>query len=354
MPIKRCNKCNSTLYDKDCIVCKVIKRRQFTTVPQIESIVYSGEKFNDLFKNIKFCKILRDDQTHFGFKYNEGLNIDTKKFNPKSSCEIGGLYFSTLDDVYIYSLWGPKIADVIIPNDANVYIEYKKFKADKIILSNIRYWYNDHDFCLKSVCENGEAFKYIPIQNQTKKLCDSVITKYHLLFPLVNSYLQTEKMCLIAISEFGSMFKYISPNIIDYNFCIKAMKINPNVFEYIPNYIKTTNFCLALVKINGHFLQYIPISMRTYNICKEAVKSHGRALKYIPEVLRTYNICEEAIKQDGIALKYVHNTNKTEKLCKYALLQNKNSIKHIPKQIKTNYIKNLYQNVKYNYNKIKS
>lgn len=80
---------------------------------------------------------------HHDFKYTTGLNVDTVPFNPSGECKPGGLYYSREDILYFLS-FGPYIAEVEIPEDAEVYEEttnisgikssYTKWKANKIIL----------------------------------------------------------------------------------------------------------------------------------------------------------------------------------------------------------------------------
>ena len=81
--------------------------------------------------------IKNDTLCHHNFQYTEGLNIDTVIFNPTNECRSGGLYFC--EEVFFidYIEHGIKIATVEISDDARVYVESKKFKADKLIISNI-------------------------------------------------------------------------------------------------------------------------------------------------------------------------------------------------------------------------
>jgi hypothetical protein len=60
----------------------------------------------------KFYKILREDLTHHGFKYQLGLNIDTVPFNPTGECRPGGLYYTDIDHIFRYSKYGSLIAEV--------------------------------------------------------------------------------------------------------------------------------------------------------------------------------------------------------------------------------------------------
>ncbi len=85
-----------------------------------------------------YYKFLRANLTHYGFTYQIGLNIDAESFNPTGQCKKGGFYFFSdlkyADEFYSY---GPRLVVVEIPDDALVYVEIGKFKADKFVLSVI-------------------------------------------------------------------------------------------------------------------------------------------------------------------------------------------------------------------------
>ena len=99
--------------------------------------VFSGKEFNESYKGYKFVKILADNLTHHDFEYKEGLNIDCVTFNPIGECSPGGLYFTDLNKVHLYLHYGNKFSYVTIPDEALVYIEEDKFKANMFILANI-------------------------------------------------------------------------------------------------------------------------------------------------------------------------------------------------------------------------
>jgi hypothetical protein len=134
--------------------------------------VYTGEQFNKIVNenNLILVKVLNDEETLKGFKYKDGLNIDTNKFNPNRECEKGGLYFT--DYRYLlefYENYGKIIRIIEIPNNARVYIEIKKYKADKIIINEkftmIEKFYenyvNSKEICLEAVNNNGLVLKYV-------------------------------------------------------------------------------------------------------------------------------------------------------------------------------------------------
>ena len=83
-----------------------------------------------------YYKILNEKEYHHGLQYKFGLNIDNDEFNPRGTCEPGGIYFSR-EDILAFLVHGPWIRKVTLPEDARVYEnpgKPKKWKADKVIL----------------------------------------------------------------------------------------------------------------------------------------------------------------------------------------------------------------------------
>jgi hypothetical protein len=74
---------------------------------------------------------------HNGFHYKLGLNIDHRKFN-RSECMAGGLHFCNAQSLGHWTFIGNLVADVTVPTYVRTATFENKYKADKIILSNIR------------------------------------------------------------------------------------------------------------------------------------------------------------------------------------------------------------------------
>ena len=124
-------------------------------------------------KKKKLYKILNDKENHNYFQYHEGLNVDTQPFNPKGSCEPGGLYFSDVEQILEFLDYGPYIREVTIPARVPVYQDPdgNKYKAHQIILGSRREWKdciidlinegaNIHaydDFALRYASSNGHV-----------------------------------------------------------------------------------------------------------------------------------------------------------------------------------------------------
>ena len=87
-----------------------------------------------------YYKILRENKTHHGLVYREGLNVDPEPFDPSGNCLPGGIYF-TRKDVFAFLWMGLLICKVTLPEDARVYKnpgKPEKWKTDKVILDRPR------------------------------------------------------------------------------------------------------------------------------------------------------------------------------------------------------------------------
>ena len=103
--------------------------------------ILSGEEFNRYCseKNLHLYKILRGDLCHHNFCYNVGLNTLKDTFHPYGDCEWGGLYFCDHINVFHWLKLGTIIADVTIPDGAQVCLQkFGKYKCDQMIISNLR------------------------------------------------------------------------------------------------------------------------------------------------------------------------------------------------------------------------
>jgi len=84
-----------------------------------------------------YYKILDKSMKHYGMQYKEGLNVDVESFDPRTCCG-GGLFFSDEKHILGFCGYGDLIAEVTIPEGEKIVPVENKYKANKIILSNIR------------------------------------------------------------------------------------------------------------------------------------------------------------------------------------------------------------------------
>lgn len=185
--------------------------------------ILTGSKFNEIYKGLKFYKFLNDELNHRGFRYGLGLNVDSIPFNPTNQCSAGGLYFCKDSDCHLHCMcYGNKLALVRIPDDAKVYVEYCKFKADKLIIDDITDFHNvSDDFWINILQKNGHALKHIKIQ--TEKLCKSAVQQNGLALQYVKD--QTIEICKLAIQQDGRALQYVNKE-----FQIELCKLA--VYEY--------------------------------------------------------------------------------------------------------------------------
>ena len=251
--------------------------------------VLTGEKINRLYVGTNFYKLTNKTEKHHNFRYQDGLNIDTIPFNPTRQCSAGGLYFTEESKL---SLWfdvaNTYIRKVIIPNDAKVYIETNKFKADKIFLEprgrleDFGKW-NDQLFCIQQIEKNIDAFPFV---------------KY-----------QTPEICLI-------FDKWNDPL-----FCIQQAKKNIDAFPFVK--YQTPEICLMAVKRDAYALQYV--KKQTPEICLGAVKKNGLALQFVKE--QTPEICLGAVKKNGLAIQFVKE--QTPELRMEAIINNEEALEYV-------------------------
>lgn len=141
-----------------------------------------GKDFNNIFSiltsKLMLIKLTNIDEVHNGFKFKDGLNVDTILFNPTGVCRSGGFYFT---DVNNFAFWlnydssdPMEYARVVqIPDDALVYIEDNKIKADKLILLermrivDLPFW-NDDKFCIEAIKQNPLTLQYV--KNPTSEM----------------------------------------------------------------------------------------------------------------------------------------------------------------------------------------
>ena len=270
---------------------------------------YSGKEFNEwaIQTNRVFVKQLNSKENHFGLPYKDGENIDFLKFNPTGSCQGGGLYFSEFrtfdlfDNPNIRSVF---LRQVIISDDALVYIDNGKFKANKIFLKE-RYYVGEHPFWNLRKEDSLEIIKRDP---------------YHYYFSIIEE--QTLEMMFLIVKRFEMALGYINEQTPE--ICLKAVKLNGLALEYVDE--QSHEICLEAVKQNGNALEFV--KKQSYEICLAAVKQNGLALKFVK--VQSHEICLEAVKQDGITLFNVKE--QSHEICLAAVKQNGYMLKFVKEQ----------------------
>jgi hypothetical protein len=144
---------------------------------------YSGSEFKRLLGDDVnyFIKFMNNDDIHYNMIYKTGLNVDIEEFNPGNECTKGGIYFCHLQDYRCYvNSYGNYIRKVVIPDDARIYIEENKFKADKVILEekeikgeklkSLLELYIKNNDVLSIIKNDGYVIEYIPQELRTESI----------------------------------------------------------------------------------------------------------------------------------------------------------------------------------------
>ena len=219
-------------------------------------MLLSGTEFNEKYKNINFYKLTNKSEIHNKFQFKDGINIDTISFNPHSSCKAGGIYFTEESKIGMWTDYSNEkmtfIRKVTILDDAEVYIEDHKFKADTIILGAkilIEEFIETYDDISQFIIQTPSNIRYI--KNQTEELCKLAVSQDGFALQYVQN--QTEEICKLAVSQNGIAVIYVKN--------------------------QTEELCKLAVSQNGIALQYV--QNQTEEICKLAVSQDHRVLGWV-------------------------------------------------------------------------
>jgi len=134
------------------------------------SYLFDGHSFNEKYGKKVFIKLTNREENHHGYHFKTGLNIDNLPFNPSTECQLGGIYFSSLEYLSLWLNYGNPsmfyVRIVTVPNNSIVCVGENKFKANQLILGNrqkiddLEVW-KDNIYCLAAVQQNSYALKYV-------------------------------------------------------------------------------------------------------------------------------------------------------------------------------------------------
>lgn len=294
----------------------------------------SGKQFNKLSKDIELVKLTNCNEIHNTFEYKTGLNVDTLKFNPHGTCSSGGLYFCTIQNAFRWVFYSNKlftpltmmmyIRSVTIPDDASVYVESDKIKADKIILGERKQisvdMYLKFIDILKNDCENLKSF--------TKTLSAMTILQRENNMIFKNMYLK-------IVNIYGSLLLYVPVDMVDYEMCMVAIKLDSNALRYIPDSIeKNKQFYTDAAKQNLNVFWIMPQEFMDKELCMRVVKGSMYALSYVPEKFKDEEVCLCSVKNHAITIRNVPEHLRTFELCSVAMKAATIDIKkYIPRSI---------------------
>ena len=192
--------------------------------------VFSGKEFNELYLNRKFLKVLRA-QAHYRFNLVEGVNVDSIAFRPEEF-KPGGLNFTDETNLFEHISVGEMISEVVVPDDAQVFVYNTGYKADKIILTKI----------MPIAC----------LPNWSSKLfCDLMLDYNPYLIRFIPE--PPAAMCARAVKKDGSLVRWINDP--SHDICVLALTSSWCALEHIKN--QTYEICKFAVDLNPKALQYV-------------------------------------------------------------------------------------------------
>src|SRR5271156_5210077 len=139
----------------------------------------TGKRVKELLNGMPLLKFMNDNDKHYNMIYKDGLNEDVLSFNPSNECSSGGIYITTLDNYdHFYDGYGNYAREVIIPDDARVYIEEDKMKCNKVILKEkknkvdlLKDLFNKNlEISLKVIKQNGNVLRFIEQEFRTNQM----------------------------------------------------------------------------------------------------------------------------------------------------------------------------------------
>jgi len=219
----------------------------------------SGAQFNAEYKDVKFIKLTNESECHNGFQFKDGLNVDTVPFNTKDECKPGGIYFCDIKKFFhwlhygVDDKWMYWFRPITIPDDAKVYVERNKAKADKLIIgerTSIKELWKDKTLCDLALDYSVTLIHYI--DDQTDELCKFILRKDGCNISYIKK--QTPELCLFAVENCGIALKHIQEQTEE--LCLAAIKQNCNAYPFINQKFKTPEFYMKIITINPEAVIY--------------------------------------------------------------------------------------------------
>lgn len=264
-----------------------------------------------------FMKVLPKSLEKNGIKYVEGFITDKVPFNPQQ-CMTGGIHYCQEEDIMSWMWLGEYVADVTVPQDAQVVCYGNKYKASAIVLSNIRHI---SDYMNKKYPMNGD--KYHPVilswlyddyrniryvKQQTPMLCKKLLdTSNGSAIMFIRN--PTKEYWLKALSMNGSLIN----------------QLLSEIFAQKWSYEDTYEFFQTSLNNCGYNIRYVPGHIVNDDLRTLAIKQNPNSIYCIKEP--SEELCVLAVTSSYRALAHVRPT---KQLCIIALTQSELAIDLIP------------------------
>ena len=228
-------------------------------------------------------KILKPNMKHFNYQWREGVNIDVLPWNPSGSCEPGGLYFTTIDQLHNYAqnpyaqCW---VGRVTLDDNEEVWQEQGKWKAHRVFLEEpVR------------VKDLPDRLKYEFLASSWGILNDHAYSN--------DPHTQTANWINLAKNNKHVMLHLTRR---DRPLIKQIVAQHPQRLKYVLKKVQTHAICMVSVERDGLALRYEKVG-QTVKMCMAAVRQNGRALEHVKR--QTEEICREAVRQTPLAKEYV-------------------------------------------------
>jgi len=114
----------------------------------------------DFDKSATYYKIIGANNYSNNGHYQYGLGLNTladnnELFNKEPICGPGGLYFCSIEYIFVYLDYGNKVCILTIPDDAQVVKVNNKYKADQIYIEEMMEINNDTTEAIKYLIQCG-------------------------------------------------------------------------------------------------------------------------------------------------------------------------------------------------------
>ncbi len=290
----------------------------------INKLLLMSHEFGDKI----YYKYVNQNMQHYNYVYKDFYNKlpDNEKFDPHNE-HGGGLHFCDIEDLpewlYMFSS-DCMIYEVTVPDNANVCAKIKKYKSDRIIISNplpINEFIKYHNVEILFVTLHGPSLRYV--DTQTNELCRIAVQQDGFSLKYVKK--QTNELCIKAIEQYAHSLKYVK-NQTD-EICSKAIERNIHTLQHIKN--QTYEQCLFAIECDGYALKYVQPERRTYELYLLAVKTCGVIIQFIDLIHHTNELFTFALKQNGLALQYIDPLKCTNEMYLIALNQNGLALQYI-------------------------
>ena len=297
----------------------------------------TGREFNDLIGSEPMIKFTTESENHNGFQLRTGLNVDTQPFYNKHSCHCGGIYFTSLYYFHTWVVYSNKrcvqFRYVTVPDDARVYIESHKFKADKIIMSEAR--------PLNSISTLWEESKYAL----------NGINSQNIVYMMQEKFNMPELYYMNTMKNRPGYVRYVPNKFLSKkDFRMKLYDVNSLIFKQLTKYRDSDEVLTVMTKSPGIYGELSIDEKLNPAIYTTGLAYDPRMIRAIPKDKQTLDICRYAFSQSpavftqlahhepdmyepalsfsGLNLQLIHRTEQTEELIMTAVQNNGIALKH--------------------------